>query len=92
VQIALMGGAKTEINLAKIMMNRMTLTGSTLRPQSVAAKAAIAAALREKAWPLFASGELAPVIHATFPMDEAPAAHALMETSTHIGKIILEMS
>lgn len=92
VQIALMGGAKTEINLAKIMMNRLTLTGSTLRPQSVAAKAAIANSLREKVWPKFAAGELAPVIHATFPLEAAPAAHELMETSTHIGKIILEMS
>lgn len=92
VQIALMDGAKTEINLAKIMMNRLTLTGSTLRPQSVAAKAAIAASLREKVWPLFADGALAPVVHATFPLDDAPAAHALMETSTHIGKIILELS
>lgn len=92
VQIALMGGAKVEINLAKIMMNRLTLTGSTLRPQSVAAKADIATALLEKVWPLFASGDLAPVIHATFPLDAAPAAHELMETSTHIGKIILELS
>lgn len=92
VQIALMGGAKVEINLAKIMMNRLTLTGSTLRPQSVAVKAGIATALREKVWPKFATGELAPVIHATFPFDQASAAHELMETSTHIGKIILEMS
>jgi NADPH:quinone reductase-like Zn-dependent oxidoreductase len=92
VQIALMGGAKVEINLAKIMMNRLTLTGSTLRPQSVAVKADIATSLREKVWPKFAAGELAPVIHATFPLDAAPAAHELMETSTHIGKIILEMS
>ncbi|MEP4378984.1 MAG: NAD(P)H-quinone oxidoreductase [Alphaproteobacteria bacterium] len=91
VQIALMGGAKTEINLAKIMMNRLTLTGSTLRPQSVATKAGIAASLRENVWPKFAAGELAPVIHATFPLDQAPAAHELMETSTHIGKIILEL-
>jgi NADPH2:quinone reductase len=92
VQIALMGGAKTEINLAKIMMNRLTLTGSTLRPQSVATKAGIATSLREKVWPKFAAGELAPVIHAIFPLDGAPAAHALMETSSHIGKIILELS
>ncbi|HCP00876.1 MAG: NAD(P)H-quinone oxidoreductase [Alphaproteobacteria bacterium] len=91
-QIALMGGTKAEINLAKIMMNRITLTGSTLRPQSVTAKAAIAASLREKVWPLFASGALAPVIHATFPLDDAPGAHQLMETSNHIGKIILEVS
>lgn len=92
VQIALMGGAKTEVNLAKIMMNRLILTGSTLRPQSAVTKAGIAASLREKVWPKFAAGELAPVIHATFPLDDAPAAHALMETSTHIGKIILELS
>jgi len=92
VQIALMGGAKTEINLAKIMMNRMTLTGSTLRPQCVAAKADIAASLRAKVWPLFASGDLAPVIYATFPLEKAAVAHELMETSTHIGKIVLEVS
>ena len=92
VQIALMGGAKAEINLAKVMMNRMTLTGSTLRPQSVAAKAGIAASLRERVWPMFASGALAPVIHATFQLEEASAAHVLMDTSTHIGKIILELS
>jgi NADPH2:quinone reductase len=92
VVIALMGGAKAEINLARVMMNRLTVTGSTLRPRSVAEKGTIAAALREKVWPRFASGELAPVIHATFPLDAAADAHALMETSTHIGKIVLEVA
>jgi NADPH2:quinone reductase len=89
VVIALMGGAKSEINLARLMMNRLTLTGSTLRPRPVAEKGKIAAALREKVWPRIAAGAVAPVIHRTFALDEAAAAHALMETSAHIGKIIL---
>lgn len=92
VQIALMGGAKAEINLARVMMNRLTITGSTLRPRSVAQKAEIAASLREKVWPRFATGEIAPIIHSTFPLADAAAAHELMETSTHIGKIILDLS
>lgn len=89
VQIALMRGAKGELDLARVMTRRLTVTGSTLRPQSVAAKAAIAASLREKVWPKLESGEIAPVVHATFPLAEAAAAHTLMETSGHIGKIIL---
>ncbi len=92
VQIALMGGAKSEINLAKVMMNRLTITGSTLRPRSVAQKAEIAEALREKVWPRIAARELAPIVHATFPLAQAAEAHGLMESSTHIGKIILDMS
>lgn len=92
VVIALMGGAKAEINLARVMMNRLTVTGSTLRPRSVAEKAAIAASLREKVWPRLASGEIAPVIHKTFPLDDAAGAHALMESSAHIGKLILEVA
>jgi NADPH2:quinone reductase len=91
VQIALMGGAKGELNLGRVMMNRLTVTGSTLRARSVAFKGEIAAALREKVWPLLEAGDIAPVIHRTFPLAEAAAAHALMEESSHIGKIILEI-
>lgn len=92
VQIALMGGAKAEINLGRVMMNRLTITGSTLRARSVEFKGEIAQALREKAWPLLDSGAVAPVIHATFPLAEAAKAHEMMETSNHIGKIILDLT
>jgi NADPH2:quinone reductase len=91
VQIALMRGAKGELDLARVMTRRLTVTGSTLRPQSTAAKAAIAAALREKVWPRLVSGELKPVIHATFALSEASKAHELMESSGHIGKIVLKV-
>lgn len=91
VQIALMGGAKAEINLGRVMMNRLTVTGSTLRARSVEFKGEIASALREKVWPLLAAGTVAPVIHATFALEEAVQAHELMETSTHLGKIILDL-
>ena len=73
------------------MMRRQTITGSTLRPQSIAAKAAIARALHEKVWPLIESGKLRPVIDRTFPLAEAAAAHLLMESSRHVGKILLTM-
>jgi len=92
VQIALMGGAKAEINLGRVMMNRLTITGSTLRARSVAFKGDIAAALRKTVWPLLESGEVAPVIHSSFPLSQAAAAHELMETSNHIGKIILDVA
>ena len=91
VQIALLRGAKTEINLAPLMMKRLTLTGSTLRPRSVAEKAEIAAALESRVWPLLCAGRVRPVMHATFPLEEAADAHRLMESSTHIGKIVLEV-
>jgi NADPH2:quinone reductase len=91
VQIALMGGAKAEINLGRVMMNRLTITGSTLRARSVAFKGEIAAALRKTVWPLLESGDVAPVIHASFPLAQAGDAHELMETSNHIGKIILDI-
>ena len=89
VQIAVQQGAKAQINLATIMMRRLTLTGSTLRPRSVAEKAVIAQALREKVWPKLATGEVRPIVHAVFPLEEAAAAHQLMESGAHIGKIIL---
>lgn len=91
VQIALMGGAKAEVNLGRVMMNRLTITGSTLRARSVGFKGEIADAMRKIVWPLLEAGEVAPVIHRTFPLVQAAAAHELMETSSHIGKIILEL-
>lgn len=87
--IALLGGAKSMVNLGQILLRRLTLTGSTLRPRPVAFKAAIAASLREKVWPLLESGKIKPVIHSSFPLEQAAQAHALMESSTHIGKIVL---
>ncbi|GMQ96240.1 MAG: NAD(P)H-quinone oxidoreductase [Gammaproteobacteria bacterium] len=89
VQIALLGGPKVEMNLLPIMLKRLTLTGSTLRPRSVAQKAMIAHSLREKVWPLLKSGQVRPIIHATFPLAQASDAHRLMESSQHIGKIVL---
>ncbi|HKP23239.1 MAG TPA: NAD(P)H-quinone oxidoreductase [Dongiaceae bacterium] len=91
VQIAFLKGAKAEINFANVMVKRQTITGSTLRPRSVAQKAAIAQALEEKVWPLVAAGEVLPQIHATFPLEQAAEAHRLMETSAHVGKIMLTL-
>ncbi len=90
VQIAFLEGSKVpDFDFLPMMMKRLTLTGSTLRPRSIEEKAAIAASLREKVWPLLESAEVKPVIYATFPIAEAAKAHALMETSRHIGKIML---
>jgi putative PIG3 family NAD(P)H quinone oxidoreductase len=89
VQIAFLKGAKAEINFASLMMKRQTITGSTLRPRSVAEKGAIAQALEQKVWPLVAAGEVRPLIHATFPLEQAAEAHRLMESSAHLGKIVL---
>lgn len=89
VVISLLGGSKADINVATILTKRLTLTGSTLRARTVAQKAAVAAAVRENVWPLLAAGRVRPVIHATFPLAEASEAHRLMETSNHIGKIVL---
>ena len=91
LQVSLMGGSKGELDLGRVMRNRLTVTGSTLRPRSVAQKGEIAAALRERVWPLFEAGKIGPVIHQTFPLAEASRAHELMETSAHIGKIILSV-
>ena len=90
VMIAFLSGAKATVNFAPVMMKRLTLTGSTLRPRSVAEKAAIAGALERTVWPLLPSRRIAPVIDRVFPLAEAAAAHARMEGSTHIGKIVLE--
>jgi NADPH:quinone reductase len=92
VMIAFLGGAKAELNFAAVMTKRLTITGSTLRPQSVEAKARIAAALEREVWPLIAGGRIAPVMDETFPLIEAAAAHARMESSAHIGKIVLEVA
>lgn len=91
VQIALQHGPKVEgFSLLPIMLKRLTLTGSTLRPRSVAEKAEIAAQLREKAWPLLARGEIAPALDSRFPLRQAADAHARLESGRHFGKIVLE--
>jgi NADPH2:quinone reductase len=92
VQIAFLQGPKVEVNFATLMTRRLTMTGSTLRPQSDLAKARIAQELREAVWPLLSSGRVAPVMDSTYPLVEAAAAHARMESSGHIGKIVLEVS
>lgn len=89
VQIAVQNGPKTELNLLPVMLKRLTLTGSTLRARDDTFKAAIASQLLEKVWPLLSSGQIKPVIHSTFTLTEAALAHQLMESSQHIGKIIL---
>ena len=89
VQIAFMGGPKAEVNFMRLMMKRLHHTGSTLRGRSVADKGAIRDALETQVLPLLAAGKVKPILYKTFPLKEAAAAHALMETSTHIGKIVL---
>ncbi len=91
VQIAFLGGPKVELNFAHVMMRRLTITGSTLRPQSDLAKARIADALRRDVWPLLAAGRVGPVMDSTYPLADAAKAHAHMESSTHIGKIVLKV-
>ena len=92
VIIAVQGGVTATVSVLPILQRRLTVTGSTLRPRSVEEKALIARALRDKVWPLLESGRVAPVVHATFPLPEAAAAHRLMESGTHIGKIVLVVS
>lgn len=89
VIIATQIGAMSTINGALLMMKRLTVTGSTLRPQSVEAKGRMAAGLRDKAWPLLASGKIKPVIHKTFPLAQAAQAHAELERADHVGKVML---
>jgi NADPH:quinone reductase len=89
VMIAFLSGAEAEVNFAQVMVKRLTLTGSTLRPQSIGAKAAIAADLRREVWPLLEAGRIGPVMDQTFPLERAADAHARMESSAHIGKIVL---
>jgi putative PIG3 family NAD(P)H quinone oxidoreductase len=89
VQIAVIGGSRAQLNLVPVLQRRLTLTGSTLRPRSVAEKGAIARALRERVWPLLDAATIAPVVHATFPLRSAAEAHRVMEADTHIGKLVL---
>ena len=91
VLIAFLRGSRAEIDWRFVMLKRQTITGSTLRASPHARKAAIARALRERVWPLFESGKVKPAIYRVFPLAQAAAAHALMESSTHIGKIMLEV-
>ncbi len=92
VMIAFLNGPKAELNFAQVMMKRLTLSGSTLRAQSVEAKARIAADLKREVWPLLASGRVAPVMDRTFALEDAASAHARMESSEHIGKIVLDVA
>lgn len=92
VQIAFLQGPKIELNFSQVMMRRLTITGSTLRPQSDLAKARIAESLRADVWPLLDAGKIAPVMDSEFPLTEAAAAHARLESSGHIGKIVLKVA
>ena len=92
VQIAFLTGPKVELNFAEVMMRRLTITGSTLRPQSDLAKARYAEALETHVWPMITKGALAPVVDSEFPYDQAAAAHWRLESSGHIGKIVLKVS
>ena len=92
VQIAVLGGARAQVNMVPILQRRLTVTGSTLRPRSVAEKGAIARALHDRVWPLLESGVVAPVVFQTFPLQDAAAAHRVMESSVHIGKLVLVVS
>jgi len=93
VEVATQLGAKAEsVDLFLVMRKRLTITGSTMRPRTTEEKAAIAAALREKVWPALDAGRAGPVIHAVFPLSEVAEAHRLMESSTHVGKIILDVA
>ncbi|NIY71009.1 NAD(P)H-quinone oxidoreductase [Marivivens donghaensis] len=92
VQIAFLKGPKADVNWAQLMMRRLTFTGSTLRPQSDAAKAAIADQLREHVWPLLGAGRIKPIVYKEFSLDEAADAHALIESSAHIGKLVMRVA
>jgi putative PIG3 family NAD(P)H quinone oxidoreductase len=89
VSIAVLNGVKTTINILTMMQKRLTLTGSTLRTRPIVEKGAIAAALRQHVWPLLDAGKAVPVIHATFPLADAGAAHRVMDSGAHIGKLVL---
>ncbi len=89
--IALLGGAKASVDLGQVLRRRLAISGSTLRPRPVAFKAAIAWRLQENVWPLIEAGKIKPVIYKVFPLEQAAQAHALMETSTHVGKIMLQV-
>jgi NADPH2:quinone reductase len=89
VQIAFLKGSKVELDLMRLMLRRLTLTGSTLRVQSADAKARMAKAIEERIWPLIAEGKFKPVIDSTFPLSDAAAAHRRIDSPEHIGKIVL---
>jgi NADPH2:quinone reductase len=91
VLIAIQGGAKAELDLGQVLRRRLTVTGSTLRPRPVGFKAAIAASLVEKVWPLLETGKIKPVIYEIFPLEQAADAHTLLETGKHVGKIMLQV-
>ncbi|OFJ47465.1 NAD(P)H-quinone oxidoreductase [Janthinobacterium lividum] len=90
--IAVQGGSKATVDLGQVLRRRLSISGSTLRPRSVAFKAAIAKHLRTTVWPLIEAGKIKPVIYQTFPLEKAGEAHALMESSTHVGKIMLQVA
>jgi NADPH2:quinone reductase len=93
VLVSVMQGARVEhFDLGRVMQRRLVITGSTMRPRTTAEKGALAAALRERVWPVLNAGRCGPPIHATFPLAEAAAAHRLMESSAHIGKIVLRVT
>jgi NADPH2:quinone reductase len=93
VIIAVQGGTRDDkFDILPVMRHRLTITGSTMRPRSIAEKGALAAELRDQVWPKLNAGQCAPIIHATFPLRDAPAAHAMMESGTHIGKIVLTVA
>lgn len=91
VQIAFLQGAKVELNFSEVMMRRLTITGSTLRPQSDLSKARIAAEVEANVWPMIAAGKLRPVMDSEFALEDAAKAHARMESSGHVGKIVLKV-
>jgi NADPH2:quinone reductase len=89
VVIAVQQGAVATISAALVMVNRLTLTGSTLRPQSVESKGRMARGLKEKVWPLLEAGKVKPIIYKTFPLEDAAGAHAELERADHVGKVML---
>jgi NADPH2:quinone reductase len=89
VQIAVLHGAKTEINLVRLLRQRITITGSTLRSRTVEEKGAIAGAVEKLVWPHVEAGHIRPIVHSTFPLRRAAEAHRLMESGSHFGKIVL---
>jgi len=91
VFIAFLRGHKTELDINEVMRRRLTISGSTLRPRPVEFKGTIAKSLREKIWPLIDAGKIKPVVYRTFPLGEAAEGHRLMESSQHIGKIVLTL-
>ncbi len=92
VIIAFLGGTKTQLNMTDILRRRLTITGSTLRPRPVELKARLASVLEQKVWPLIAAGKIRPVIHSRYALQDAREAHRMMESSSHIGKLVLQAS